>query len=110
MPEYDEKFLLDCSNFEKQRWKSYNFKFKLKPFDTNSNYLLSPVRYTPFKSVNGDVVVKEDSENSSNNAPHEYRHSFYGFPTSSSSNDDSKRKKLGNKILKGQFCLKLIQF
>lgn len=89
MPEYDEKFLLDCSNFEKQRWKSYNFKFKFKPLDTNSNYLLSPVKYTPFKSVNGDVdtmILKDGG------GPHsEYRHSFYGFPTSPTS-VDSKSK------------------
>ncbi|XP_063707501.1 guanine nucleotide-releasing factor 2 isoform X2 [Culicoides brevitarsis] len=112
MPEYDEKFLLDCSNFEKQRWKSYNFKFKFKPLDTNSNYLLSPVKYTPlYKStINGDggdvvAVADKDSPKTSDvgteNAPHEYRHSFYGFPTSrakqansSTTNDDSKRKKL----------------
>lgn len=88
MPEYDEKFLLDCSNFEKQRWKSYNFKFKFKPLDTNSNYLLSPVKYTPFKSVNGDVdtiITIKDGANS------DYRHSFYGFPTSPTT-DDSKSK------------------
>lgn len=91
MPEYDEKFLLDCSNFEKQRWKSYNFKFKFKPLDTNSNYLLSPVKYTPFKSINGDVdsIIKDGGAHS------EYRHSFYGFPTSPTS-DDSKSKLFGN--------------
>lgn len=89
MPEYDEKFLLDCSNFEKQRWKSYNFKFKFKPLDTNSNYLLSPVKYTPFKSVNGDVdaIIKDGSC-----AHNDYRHSFYGFPTSPTSSDESKSK------------------
>lgn len=96
MPEYDEKFLLDCSNFEKQRWRSYNFKFKFKPLDTNSNYLLSPVKYTPFKSINGDtsdsiVVVNKNLKDTQHG---DYRHSFYGFPTSTTTptTDDSKSK------------------
>uniref|UniRef100_A0A336LKX5 CRK SH3-binding GNRP n=1 Tax=Culicoides sonorensis TaxID=179676 RepID=A0A336LKX5_CULSO len=85
MPEYDEKFLLDCSNFEKQRWKSYNFKFKFKALDTNSNYLLSPVKYTPFKTLNGDVDLLRDVAQS------DYRHSFYGFPTSPTTKSDESK-------------------
>lgn len=83
MPEYDEKFLLDCSNFEKQRWRSYNFKFKFKPLDTNSNYLLSPViKYSPFKG--GGSAINNSEVNGIGNGGSsvgEYRHSFYGFPT-----------------------------
>lgn len=80
MPEYDENFLLDCSNFEKQRWRSYNFKFKFKPLDNNSNYLLSPtVRYSPLKGVDEYGTTENDDVNSTSSG--DYRHSFYGFPS-----------------------------
>lgn len=80
MPEYDENFLLDCSNFEKQRWKSYNFKFKLKPLDTNSNYLpsASNVKYSPLKGIDGGVVAGNGGPNG------DYRHSVFGYPPASS--------------------------
>lgn len=84
MPEYDENFLLDCSNFEKQRWKSYNFKFKLKPLDTNSNYLPSPsnVKYSPLKGFDSSpcAVVVDAAPNG------DYRHSVFGYPPGSVAN------------------------
>lgn len=83
MPEYDDNFLLNCSKFEKQRWRSYNFKFKFKSLDNNSNYLLSPsMKYSPLKGIDEyGTTTKEDREDINNKTIGDFRHSFYGFPS-----------------------------
>lgn len=82
MPEYDENFLLDCSNFEKQRWKSYNFKFKLKALDTNSNYLPSSPSPTACGSASKYSKLKGfDAQLPADMSPS--RHSVFGYPPSS---------------------------
>lgn len=101
MPEYDENFLLDCSNFEKQRWKSYNFKFKFKALDTNSNYLpttaASSVKYSPLRVFDSAIAVAGgESVNG------DYRHSVFGYPPAGS--NDISNGGGGNEVLTPVKC------